>query len=142
MTSLGKIHIGMSIGALERALGGKLPAPGDEDEKTCRYVSPTEHYDGVSLMLIDDRVARIDIGNPKILTISGAKVGDSQDDVLAIYGARMRVSPHAYTSPDGTYLTMFSRDKRYGIRFETDHGKVSQYYVGTAEAVQYVEGCA
>ena len=36
---------------------------------------------------------------------------------------------------------MFSGDRHYGIRFETDGERVTEYYVGTAEAVQFIEDC-
>ena len=39
------------------------------------------------------------------------------------------------------YLAMFSGDRHYGIRFETDGERVTEYYVGTAEAVQFIEDC-
>jgi hypothetical protein len=32
-------------------------------------------------------------------------------------------------------------DRRSGIRFATDHGKVTNFYAGTAQAIQYIEGC-
>jgi hypothetical protein len=36
---------------------------------------------------------------------------------------------------------MYSGDKKFGVRFETDGKMVTRYYVGTAEALQYIEGC-
>ena len=62
--------------------------------------------------------------------------------VIERYGPRLLVKPHAYDGPEEKYLTIYSKDKRYGVRFETDGVKVTRYYVGTAEAVQYIEGCA
>jgi len=29
----------------------------------------------------------------------------------------------------------------YGIRFETDAGKITTFYAGSYEAIRYVEGC-
>jgi len=52
----------------------------------------------------------------------------------------MKVTGHQYIDT-GHYLTVRSADGRYGIRFETDKGKIIEYYAGTYEAIQYVEGC-
>jgi len=54
----------------------------------------------------------------------------------------MKVSRHAYTGEEGGhYLTFRSSDGRYGIRFETDQGKITTFYAGSYAAIQYIEGC-
>ena len=35
----------------------------------------------------------------------------------------------------------FARDGARGMRFETEDGKVTRFYAGTAEPIEYVEGC-
>ncbi len=128
--------------ALERALGSKLKGgEPDEESEACEYVAPEQGYDGIGFMLVNQHLARIDVSNPNVTTLSGAHIGSTQESVLALYPGRVEISPHAYTAPDGSYLTLFSRDRLHGIRFETDHGKVTRYYTGTAEAIQYIEGC-
>ena len=52
----------------------------------------------------------------------------------------MKVTAHTYVD-DGHYLTVRSSDGHYGVRFETEKGKIIGYYAGTYEAIQYVEGC-
>ena len=56
------------------------------------------------------------------------------------YGTGLKVEPHQYID-DGHYLTIRSRDGRYGMSFETERGKITSFYGGRFEAVQYVEGC-
>jgi len=53
----------------------------------------------------------------------------------------LKVIPHAYV-PGGHYLTMFSIDRKFGIRNESEDGVITRYYAGTAEAVSFIEGCA
>jgi hypothetical protein len=132
----------MSRHALESALGTKLKSEDlDADSEGCEYVTPTHGYDGVGFMLVDQHLARIDVSDQKIATLSGAHVGSTQASILALYPGRVEVTPHAYTAPQGSYLTMLSPDRKHGIRFETDNGKVTLYYAGTVEAIQYIEGC-
>lgn len=138
--SLGPARIGMSKKALAEAIGSELKSDSVVDDGECEYAVATRGYRGVSFMFLKDRLARIDVSEPTVATLSGAHVGSTKASVLALYRGRIEVSPHTYVD-EGSYLTMFSADKRYGIRFETDGDKVTSYYAGTAEAVQYVEGC-
>ena len=138
----GPARIGMTKAALQSALGKRLTKDEiSEDPNSCEVVAPVGESEGISYMFVDRKLARIDISTDRVMTVSGARVGSSQRSVVALYPGRIAVSPHAYTAPDGSYLTLLSSDKTRGIRFETDHGKVIGFYAGTAESIQYVEGC-
>ena len=58
-----------------------------------------------------------------------------------MYGKRLKVAPSAYSGREGHYLTVHSTDAKYGLRFEAYDGKIVGYYAGTAEAIEYMEGC-
>jgi hypothetical protein len=92
-------------------------------------------------MLLDGRVVRVDVSAPGIRTLSGAAVGDGQREVLQLYRGRLLVTTHFHGVDDSKYLSMYSHDHRYGIRFETDGERITEYYVGTSEAVQWASGC-
>ena len=142
MSGLGPIRIGMDEYQLERALQTRLPETQDASEDSCRYVEAGPRWPGTGVMLLDGRVARIDVTKRGIETLSGAAVGDLVAKVRGIYGGRLRASSHDFGAGEGMqYLTLFSHDRRYGIRFETDGERVTEYYVGTGEAVQFIEGC-
>lgn len=141
MTGFGEIQIGMTDEALEAVVGMAIAPPADEEEAACRYAFPDGPRAGMSFLLLDGRLARIDVDRPGILTSPGASVGDSEADIASLYGPSLRVSNHFYRGSDGKYLTVFSPDGKHGVRFETDGQIVTRYYVGTAQAIQYVEGC-
>lgn len=92
-------------------------------------------------MMLDGHLARIDVTGPGVTTISGVGVGTPEVDVKQIYGAGLAQEPHAYTGPEGHYLTLLAPDRATGIRFETDGGVVARFYSGTAGAIRYIEGC-
>ena len=112
----------------------------DSDQNTCFYAELRDHS-GVSLMILNGRVARVDVDNRDTQTVEGIHIGDSEAQALRVYGKRMKVTPHAYTGPEGHYLTVRTPDGGYGIRFETDEGKIVRYYSGRADAISYIEGC-
>jgi hypothetical protein len=134
----GPVKIGMTLAQLSATLHEKLSEQesGSED---CFYVTAPGH-DHIGFMIVKGRLVRIDVTAPGIATASGFQVGDSEARALKIYGLRMKVTPHQYVDT-GHYLTIRSTDGHYGIRFETDQGKITGYYAGTYEAIQYVEGC-
>jgi hypothetical protein len=142
MSGVGPIRIGMNERQLEDALQMRLPETQDASEDSCRQIEAGPRWPGTSVMLLDGRVARIDISKRGIPTLSGALVGDLVSHVYGIYGHRLRASHHDFGAGEGMeYLTMFSGDRHYGIRFETDGERVTEFYVGTSEAVQFIEGC-
>jgi hypothetical protein len=135
---VGPVKIGMSLAQLSAALHQEL-GPDERDEHSCFYIDAHGH-DHVGFMIIDGKVARVDVGAAGPKTLAGIQVGDTEDHARQIYGARMKVTAHTYID-DGHYLTVPSADGRYGIRFETEKGKIIGYYAGTYKAIQYVEGC-
>ena len=91
-------------------------------------------------MLLEGRLGRIEVHNPGVLTDTGIKVGDSERQALQAYGGRLKVGPHKYID-NGHYLTAKSSDGHYGIRFETEDGRITMYYAGRFDAIALVEGC-
>ena len=76
---------------------------------------------------------------PIIRAFAGGGIGTSKAELQKLYRA-IKVEPHFYDDT-GFYLTLLSKDGRYGIRFEIEDGRVSSYYAGLTKAIQYVEGC-
>jgi len=136
---IGPIRIGMSVSQLNTALHEKFAMPEKKEDQGCFYVHPSKHS-AVSFMIEDGRLVRIDVDKAGVLTVEGVQVGDSEKHVVQVYGPSLKVEEHAYT-PEGHYLTVRSKDGRYGIRFETEKGKVQTFYAGRFKAVKYIEGC-
>jgi len=141
---VGSAKIGMTLPQLNAGLGEKFAKPSEKGEEgengdACFYVNPAKHPH-LSFMIENGLLARVDVDGPGIHTMEGVQVGDAESKVLRVYGTGVKVEPDKYDD-DGHYLTIRSRDGRYGMRFETAKGKVTTFYSGQFEAVQYVEGC-
>lgn len=137
-TGVGPVKIGMTLGQLKAALHEKLVEQ-DSGSEGCYYVTATGH-DHISFMIEDGKIVRVDVDERGIPASSGLQVGDSEVRAQKIYGPKLKVTEHKYVDT-GHYLTVRSEDGKYGIRFETDKGKITTFYAGTYEAIQYVEGC-
>jgi hypothetical protein len=137
---VGPVKIGMSLPELNTLLHEKFSMPNSKEEQKCFYVAPAKHPH-VAFMIGDGRLVRVDVDGPGVPTVEGVQVGESEKHALEVYGPRLKVEPHAYTGPEGHYLTIQSSGGRYGIRFETEKGKIERFYAGRYEAIQYIEGC-
>lgn len=137
---IGPVKIGMNLAQLNTVLHEKFAVPESKDEQACFYVDTAAHPH-VYFMIVNGRLARIDVNRTGVPTANGIQVGDSEERAKQVYGSRLTVKPHAYAGPEGHYLTIRSADGRYGIRFEAYNGKITMFYAGRFDAIQYIEGC-
>ncbi len=136
---VGPAKVGMTLSQLNTALGEKFAMPRDKDDQSCFVVKPVKHPH-TALMIEDGHFSRVDVDAPGLSTTEGIHVGDSEAQARRVYGARLKIEPHQYIE-GGHYLTVRSHDGRYGMRFETDKGRIQSFYAGRFDAIQLVEGC-
>jgi hypothetical protein len=136
---IGPVQVGMDLAQLNSALRASFPKPADRESQTCFYVEVPRHA-GVRIMLLDGRVARVDVVNTLTRTAKGIRNGDAEAYARKVYGEKLMVSPHKY-EPNGHYLTVHSADGEFGTRFETKAGKIVRCYAGIVRAIELVEGC-
>ena len=134
--------MGMTPEEASVAYGSSLkpPIPPDEDERSCYYLFPNGAIGPVSFMVVDGRIARVDVDESGPKTSADVGVGSSESDVKKAYPGQVKVSPHPYTAPEGHYLKVEPRDG-FAILFETDGTSVTSYRAGRVPAVDYIEGC-
>ncbi|MFZ0303226.1 MAG: hypothetical protein WAL75_11085 [Terracidiphilus sp.] len=130
----------MSLAELNSTLHASFSMPSDQEEKACFYVSPADHPK-IGLMILNGRLERVDVEALGVQTDKGIHNGDSESDAIRAYGKSLKVTPHAYTAPEGHYLTVRSPKGSYGIRFETYKGRIVKYYAGRLDAISFIEGC-
>ena len=139
---LGQIQIGMN---LDDAVGMGLLNENPTMNPRCDFVFPAVGAgipDGVSVMIVQGKVARIDVDTGAVTTDDGAKIGDSEDRVKSIYGDDVQVEPHKY-NPGWHYMTVMGDSASAGkaIVFETDGKRVTMFRAGRLPEVKWVEGC-
>ena len=157
INSIGPVKVGMNIPQATAAARTRLYVEYGGNDEACYYISGEGDLNGVSFMVTKDEtksrdkyatsdvIARIDIDNPKITTVSGAKVGDTEARIKSLYPGQIEVTPHKYTGPQGHYLTFVPKNKaeqNYRVIFETDGQRVTRYRVGKLPEVEYYGGCA
>jgi hypothetical protein len=139
---IGGLRAGMTVKEARAAVPGFKTAEG-ADSVGCDYASIPGLPRGVSVMVEDGVVGRVDVLKGTVPTSAGARIGDTEATIKKLYAGRVTVSPHKYT--DGHYLTVVPKsqvDSAFRIIFETDGTRVLQYRAGRRPQVEYVEGCA
>jgi hypothetical protein len=139
MRGIGELRIGMPTSALSAAGATEEPYP--DEEVDCAYWRDPRRP-GLAMMAQGGRIVRIETEDARYHTASGARVGMSEAEIRALYGAAIRVEPHPYTGPEGHYLVYRAHSEPYGMIVETDGSRALSIRVGTWEAVQLIEGCS
>jgi hypothetical protein len=139
---LGQIQIGMTLAeAANMGLVNENPSL----KSSCDFVNPAAGAgvpEGVSVMVVKGKIARIDVDTGSVTTEDGVKIGDTEDRVKSIYGEELKVEPHKYIQ-GGHYLTVMGDSASAGkaLVFETDGKKVTMFRGGRLPEVKWVEGC-
>jgi hypothetical protein len=137
---------GVLIGAqLSEAVNMGLLSENPNLKPECDYVFPAVGSgipEGVSVMVVRGRIARIDVDTGAVTTEEGAKVGDSEERLKNLYGDDANVTPHKYITK-GRYFTVLGDSASAGkaLVFETDGQQVTAFRAGRLPEVQWVEAC-
>lgn len=140
-TGIGSVRAEMTLAQASRQVGTELAAPPTAGR--CAYVQPIAGLDSVMFMVVDGRVARVDVTGGRTTTVEGARIGDTEERIESLYAGRVEEQPHKYTS--GHYLVVRPAgraDSTYRIVFETDGSRVTRYRSGRLPEVMWVEGCS
>ncbi|HJT16235.1 MAG TPA: hypothetical protein VJ853_02560 [Thermoanaerobaculia bacterium] len=138
-SSFGPVRIGMTPRQVERSLSVTLVGgPGEPQDCEQMHVASDP---GISFMFESGKLTRFDIKDAHHKTISGLRVGATENAAKKIYGDRLSVSPHKYVK-GGHYLTLVSADKKFALVIETDGKYVTAMRAGKLQSAQYVEGCS
>ncbi|MEG4575826.1 hypothetical protein QUA56_24620 [Microcoleus sp. N3A4] len=144
------IRVGMTVDEASKSAGIKLitSGSGGVDEYQCSYVHPQGEPKEIAFMVVKGRIARVDINNKRMTTLRGAKIGNTQEQIIKLYPGQIKETPHPYVGgppQNGKYLTFVPKDaadKNYRIIFETSKNRVTRFRSGKLPEVEYIEGCS
>ncbi len=136
----GPLRAGMSVGTARTALDGEFALA--DSTASCQHVAVDGAPGRVLAMVVDGRVARVEVADGSVSTDRGARVGDTEARIDSLYRGEVTAEPHKYT--DGRYLVVrptSAADSGYRLIFETDGARVVTYRAGLRPEVEWVEGC-
>lgn len=144
LRAVGPVRIGMTVDEASAESGVTLRRDfGRQAVGNCYYVTPGNAMRGVSIMMVDDLIARIEIDSPSdIATRSGVRVGTAVSNLQEVYPDNIQRADDV--APGGQAMAFVPNDDfdaDYRIYFEIEDGQVARYRVGVKPAVDYVGGC-
>lgn len=146
--SLGPVRIGMTVEEAEEASGLTLAGEPDPTiSENCYFVAPegTPGYEGVSFIVVDDRIGRIDIDPPsEITTRSGAGIGSTEQELRDLFPDQIAdAAEFIIDSRAVMFVPQDEIDEDHRVIFELDDaGAVTRYRSGVLPPVGFAEGCA
>lgn len=140
---LGPVQIGMQ---LSEAVSMGVLSENPNLKPECDYVFPAVGAgipEGVSVMVVRGRIARIDVDTGAVTTGEGAKLGDSEQRLKTLYGDDLKETPHKYIEK-GHYFTVLGDSASAGkaLVFETDGQQITMIRGGRLPEVGWVEACS
>jgi hypothetical protein len=140
LDGIGAIRVGATVAAAARAAGEPLVNPASTPAGDgCHYVRLAS-APSILFMVESGRIVRVETRDQAFRTVSGARVGDTEVRVRALYGKRLEVTRHKYDE-NGRYFIVRSADRRRALVLETDGKIVVFIRAGLLPAAEYVEGC-
>jgi hypothetical protein len=143
MSGIGAIKVGMTVDEASRAANTQIVTESGGTQGCSYGRFKGGKLKGLSFMLSNGNITRVDVNSRGISTIKGAKVGDSEDKVKSLYAGQMTVDKLQY-SQRGHTLTVTPKnkaDQKYLLIFETDGKRVTKFRSGFKSDVEATEGC-
>ncbi|MCP5029274.1 MAG: hypothetical protein GY929_23620 [Actinomycetia bacterium] len=132
---LDTVTFGMTVRAAEAAAGTIMVTEGDGGE--CYRVHPEDGPEGVTFMVTDGTIERIDVDAGLVSTRSGYGIGTPARQILDAFGDRMTVE----SSPSGGQRLVFipadESDQAFRVIFDTDGTTVTALRAGRVPMVEW-----
>ena len=144
LRALGPVRIGMSVEEASAAAGLELRRDlGRASTDSCHYVNAGPTMRGVSFMVVNDLIRRIDIDPPSpAATRSGVRIGTAEGDLREVYPDNIQRADSAVTGARGwAFVPNDDSDADFRIYFEVEDGSVSRYRLGSRPSVDSLSGC-
>lgn len=143
---LGPVRVGMTPEEASIAAGYQLEEQiGLFEGDPCYYLPADPYVPGVSFMVNNGTVARVDVLTGPVTTRSGAGIGMTEDAIRNLFPDQIEQRNHFYIE-GGKYLEFVpvdAADANFRVVFETDpDGVVLTYRAGRLPEVRWIEGCA
>ena len=141
----GDVKFGIAAADMEKAWGGELKTLGKDANPSCYFMTPkwTKTPAEFAFMIGDGKFARYGTDSAKYVAPGGGKVGMTVQELQALYHDALQSTPHKYVEGGHDLSMPASGVAPTKLVFESDAaGKVTEWRVGLAPQVDYVEGCS
>lgn len=134
------VVFGMTIAQAEQALGGTLVPVSELTDEECYQVRPGGGPAGVELTVTAGTLERVDISNDTITTRSGAGVGMTEVDLLALFGESLTSTANGAGNTI-VFTPSDPGDAAFRVIFETDGTVITSFRSGRVPWIEPATPC-
>ena len=136
---LDTVNFGMTVKQAETAAGtSMIPcAP----VSSCYRVTPTDAPDGISFVVHEGTIERVDIAEGPITTRSGVGIGTAEDRIIELFGNQIERAINDDSSVDLIFVPQDEDDAEFRVIFTIRDGVVETFRSGRTPLVLEKSPC-
>ncbi len=125
---LDTVHFGMTVKQAEAAAG--TPMIPCSPVSSCYRVTPSDAPDGISFVVHEGTIERVDIAAGPITTRSGVGVGTAEDRIIELFGNQIERAVNDDSSVDLIFVPQDEDDAEFRVIFTIRDGVVETFRSG------------
>ena len=137
---LGEVTFGMTVAQAQVAAGTDLIncAPASD----CYRVTPARGPEGISFLVTESTIERVDIVAGPLTTRSGIGIGSPEDDIINLFGDQIETQVNDDSSVDLIFVPQDESDAEFRVIFTIRDGVVETFRSGRIPQVTVQNPCA
>jgi len=137
---LGEVTFGMTVAQAQVAAGTDLIncAPTSD----CYRVTPAQGPEGISFLVTESTIERVDIVAGPLTTRSGIGIGSPEDDIMNLFGDQIETQVNDDSSVDLIFVPQDESDAEFRVIFTIRDGVVETFRSGRIPQVTVQNPCA
>jgi hypothetical protein len=141
INGIGPIRVGMTVAEAERSAGLRLEQTSGNSD--CALYRPQNGPENLQFLVNEGRIASLATTNPRIQTVSGAHVGNSANEILAMYPDRIQIRPsdRDNTTQDLIFIPRDAVDQDYYVVFVAKNNRVFEIRAGLSPEISWDGSC-
>lgn len=137
---LGEVTFGMTVAQAQVAAGTDLIncAPTSD----CYRVTPAQGPEGISFLVTESTIERVDIVAGPLTTRSGIGIGSPEDEIMNLFGDQIETHVNDDSSVDLIFVPQDESDAEFRVIFTIRDGVVETFRSGRIPQVTVQNPCA
>lgn len=136
----GEVDFGMTVRQAETAAGTRMIPCGPIG--ACYRVIPEVAPEGISFLVTDGTIERLDVVAGRVTTRSGVGIGTEQDRIIELFGDRIETAINDDSSVDLIFVPQDEQDAQFRVIFTVRDGIVETFRSGRLAQVTVPNPCA
>lgn len=136
---LGAVTFGLTVAQAQEAAGTAMIAQGAESD--CYRVVAHRGPEGVTFLVHEGTIERVDIDSGPVTTRSGVGIGTAESTVIDLFGDKIQRQSRPDGSTDLLFVPVDAGDRNYRVVFNVANGAVLSFKAGKIPMVLTDTGC-